>query len=433
VVAALALAALLQTPPVSADTLDGPPETATEAAAAEAAASVGARPEYRDPAEDDDVSFRPRLAPSALYSTNRGFGIGGGVGVSNLVGGGSDLAVDLRLQQHFQSVRAALYTGDPYDAPVYGFVSGTASTTNRRRFFGIGPFVARGGDPLLITHDAFDVEARVGAYPLGNSGLFVQPGLRFLYDYSGQISEASEGALTDLDATSQAAVTSVLGDDRYGLSAGLEVASDLRDWRPYPRAGTFASASARRFYALDGSGLRFNRYSLSGVGYLPIRGRTTIILQGFAAVTRSDDGDDGQPQTIPFYYLPVLDDRIATAYQQDRLTGRDVLAGGLGIRVPIRDFLGVYGIDALAIGFLGNAYQDVFDQFTPKVSFDPEAVPTAEGRALLRPALGLGLGIVNLDKERVVVGGLVGFAPGGFTVATVRVAYDLRDARPLFR
>ena len=426
-VALLALALLQTAPAAPADTLDRPPDPA----AAEATASGPAR-EYRDP-DDDGVSFRPRLAPSALYSTNRGVGIGGGVGISNLVGGGSDLTIDLRLQQHYQSARAALFTGDPYDAPLFGFVAATAETTNRRRFYGVGPFVPRDGDPLLLTHDAFDVEARVGAYPLGNSGLFLQPGLRFLYDYSGEINEDSESRPADFDSISAAAVTRVLGDDRYGLSVGLEVASDLRDWRSYPRAGAFASAEARRFYAVDGSGLRLNRYALSGVGYVPIRGRTTLILQGFAAVTRSDDGDDGEPQPIPFYYLPVLDDRIATAYQQDRLTGRDVLAGGLGLRVPIRDFLGVYGIDALAIGFLGNAYLNVFDQFTPKVAFSPDYVPTAEGRAPLRPALGLGLGIVNLDKERVVLGGLVGFAPGGFTVATIRVAYDLRDARPLFR
>ena len=168
--------------------------------------------------------------------------------------------------------------------------------------------------------------------------------------------------------------------------------------------------------------------------YLPIDGRTTLIARGVGAITRSDDGDgDGLSDAIPYFYLPTLDDRVAVAFKQERLTGRDIVAFGAGLRVPIVDLLGVYGIDALLMGYIGNAYDDVFEQFKPAISFSEQSVTDAEGRAALRPALGLGLGIINLDKERVVVGGLLGVGPGGITVATLRIAYDLRDARPLFR
>ena len=55
----------------------------------------------------------------------------------------------------------------------------------------------------------------------------------------------------------------------------------------------------------------------------------------------------------------------------------------------------------------------------------------AGGRSL--GLLALGLGLVNLDKETVVLGGLLGVGPDGVTLASLRIAYDLRDARALFR
>ncbi|MEL6616559.1 MAG: hypothetical protein AAFQ43_12525, partial [Bacteroidota bacterium] len=66
------------------------------------------------------------------------------------------------------------------------------------------------------------------------------------------------------------------------------------------------------------------------------------------------------------------------------------------------------------------------------VTFEDDAIPRG-GSVPFRPAVGFGLGIVNLDKERVVLGGLVGLSPEGLGLASLRIAYDLRDARPLFR
>lgn len=384
------------------------------------------------------VRVFPRLAPSALYSPNRGFGIGGGVGVANLIGAGSRLTADVTLQQRAQGVAVALVTGDPFDAPVYGLASASAVTTQRRRYYGLGPFTD-GDDEVYLNHDDAQLDARVGVYPLGHSGLLVQPGVRLLYDHLNGVDRRSPNRPEDVFTTaneqaSLVAVRSVEDEDRYGVSVGLEVASDLRDWRPYPRRGTYASVEARRFFSLDGSGLAYNRLAVSTLGYLPIRGRTTVIGRLNVVLTRGNDADgDGAEDPIPFYYLPTLDDRLAVAFQQDRLIGRDAAVGALGLRVPVVDFVGAYGIDALVMGFLGNVYDSLPDQFSPAVSFDVETAPGADGRAPLRPALGLGLGLVNLDKERVVLGALVGVGAGGVTLATLRIAYDLRDARPLFR
>lgn len=385
--------------------------------------------------EDDTtrsrVEIRPRLAPTALYSSSRGFGVAGGVSIRNAVLNRSEVAIDARLSQRYQSIGVSGFTNDRYDARVYGFGSAEASTTSRQRYYGVGPYTAE-ENKLYLDYTSFSAEGRVGWYPLGHTGLFLQPGARFLLDRLRDLEPAQEGAIERLRETDPASLDAVQSENvldrtRYGISLGLEAASDLRDWRAYPRKGTFVSAEVRRFYALDGTGLRFNRFSGTSLGYLPIAGRTALVGRSTAVLTRADGDAD-----IPFYYLPVLDARVLTAYPTDRFMGQDILALGGGIRFPIADFIGVYGVDALVMGYLGNVYDNVFDDFSPSVTFSPGAIER-DGGVPLRPALGLGLGIVNLDKERVVLGGLLGVSPEGITVASLRIAYDLRDAQPLFR
>ena len=380
-----------------------------------------------------EVRVRPRLSPSALYSANRGFGIGGGVAVDNLGWRGSQIGVDLAAQQHYLSAGATLFTADPYSARVFGALSANVATTNRRKFYGVGPFTS-GARALYLTLNEADVDAHLGVYPFNNTALLIQPGIRYLVDRTGRIREDSPATLESLSATSQAAVRPNIGDTRSGISAGIELTVDLRDWPSYPKRGVVVAGEARRFFGLDTEGLTFNRYALQTTGYLPLYGRTALIGSLTGVVTRQgDSNDDGVRDDIPYYYLPTLDERVAVAYQQERLTGRDVFAMGLGIRVPLVDFIGVYGIDAVAIGYLGNVYDDVFRQFSPSVGFGQDLTADPDGRASLRPALGLGLGLVNLDKERVVLGTLVGIGAGGVTVASLRIAYNLRDSRPLFR
>lgn len=398
-------------------------------------------PDAGDPGSVDDgtqedlgrLRVSPRLAPSALYSGNRGFGIGGGVAIANLGWRGSEIGVDLRAQQRYLSGGLTVYTGDPASAPVFGLFSVGASTTNRRQFYGVGPFTS-GNSPLFLSHSDLEAEARLGVYPLGNTALLVQPGVRYLADRTGGVRDDSPVTLDSLTLPSRAAVEPTLGETRTGLSVGVEVAHDLRDWPSYPRSGTLVSVEARRFFALDASELTFNRYTLQAAGYLPLHGRTTLIGSVTGILTRQGDADgDGAADAVPYFYLPTLDDRVAVAYRQDRLSARDVMAVGLGVRLPLADFIGYFGVDALVVGYLGNAYDDLFRQFSPRVSFSQNAPADSDGRAALRPALGIGIGVVDLDKERVIVGALVGIGAGGVTLAAIRIAYDLRDSRPLFR
>ncbi|HEX8299426.1 MAG TPA: hypothetical protein VF594_09735 [Rubricoccaceae bacterium] len=398
-------------------------------------------PDAGDPGSIDDgttgddgrLELSPRIAPSALYSANRGFGIGGGVLIRNAGWDGSEIGIDVRAQQRFLGAGVSVLTGDPYARRVFGSFTASASTTNRRQFFGVGPFTS-GSRALLLSHNEASADASLGVYPFGTTALLVQPSVRLLVDRSGGIRDDSPASLEDLSVASQNAVEPNLGETRTGLSAGLELTADVRDWAAYPRKGAVATVEARRFTGLDAEALTFTRVAATTTGYLPLYDRIVLIGTFTGIVTRQGDADgDGAADPIPYYYLPTLDERVAVAFQQDRLTGRDILAAGLGIRLPVYDFLGVYGIDAIAIGYLGNVYDDVFQQFSPSVGFGQDQTADPDGRASLRPALGLGLGIVNLDKERVVLGALVGVGAGGVTLASLRIAYNLRDSRPLFR
>ena len=128
-----------------------------------------------------------------------------------------------------------------------------------------------------------------------------------------------------------------------------------------------------------------------------------------------------------------MDDDLAVPFRPNRLTGRDVLAVGAGLRATVVDVYGLYGLDVSAMGYLGNAYDDVFDQLRPAVSFEPDGVLDGDGRAALRPGLGLGLGLVDLAEGRAVLAAQLGLGPGGVTLATLRVAYDLRNVGTRFR
>ena len=424
---ALLLGALLQAPASPADSADAPKRPRAEQGAP-------APPPGREPpraaaptANDRGRAGRVRPYVTPVYATNYGVGAGGGVAVGGLAGGGSEAALDLRVLTHAQSARATFVTGDPYAERVYGAVVAAASTTDRRQFLGLGPAGLAGGD-LFLSHDAASLEARLGVYPLGTTALLVQPSAQFRYDRSGGVA-AGDVALSALDPASQAAVRTAQAG-RYGLWGGVAVATDLRDSGRYPRSGTFAAVEARRFLALDGSDLQLNQLSGSAALYVPLGGRAAVVVRGVGAVTRSLDGDgDGRSDPIPFVYLPVLDDRLGAPFGPDRLTGRDVVAGGAGVRFPVFDAFGLYGLDATVMGYLGNAYHDGAAQFSPSVSFDDRVALGADGRAPLRPALGLGLSVVDLARERAVVGGAVGLTPAGLAVVSVRLAVDLRDVR----
>jgi hypothetical protein len=148
-------------------------------------------------------------------------------------------------------------------------------------------------------------------------------------------------------------------------------------------------------------------------------------LAGFG--TRADGG-----RTVPFYHLPVIDDRLVAGYGGYRLTGRDGLLASVEYRFPLFALLDIVGVDAAVHLHLGNTYDDLFRQFSPRVDFR-RRVEVRGGRVPLRPALGIGGRLVALPSERVYLDGMLGITPEGFGLAGLTFVHDIRTYRRAIR
>lgn len=417
--AAFLLGALLTGPGATASP---PPDTSL--------ATASPRPLAPADTTRPDVYLLPRFQPAALWSASRGFGIAGGIGIRNLGWARSEVEIAARLSQRFQSASVYLYTHDPYTTPLYGLVGGRVRTSSRQRYYGLGPTADR-DDRLNLDFASGQIEGRVGWYPLGHTGLLLQPGVRLLYDKLSDFEDADNDAMSLPDTT---LLSRLEGNSRYGISIGLEAGHDTRDRLVMTRRGLLAEVSLRRFYALDGTELRFNSAQVRVFGFYPLMGRRVVLFgRAVGAITRADDEIDNL--RLPFFYRPALDDALLPGYAGERFFGHDLVAAGAGLRFPLVDLFGRYAIDGLLMADVGSSYDDVTDQFKLAVSFaeDIGDVEETDGRVPLRPSLGVGFNLVNIDRDRAVVGALLGFSPEGFVLGGLQIVYDFRDLRPLFR
>jgi hypothetical protein len=406
------------------------PFTAASTRPTSLAAAAVAPPDTTRPAVEVELRFQP----AALYSASRGFGIGGGVGITNLGWAGSEVELAARLSQRFQSASAYLYTQDPYEASLYGLVGGRVRTSSVQRFYGLGPEADR-DDRLELDFTSAAVEGRVGWYPFGHTGLLVQPGVQLQWDHLSSFEDADDDPTTFPDEASIASLEAVEGEIRSGVFAGLEVSHDTRDRLVMTRRGILAEAAFHRFFSLDDvdpEGLQFNRFQARLFGFQPLMGRRVVLFgRAVAAVTRADDDPTGE--RLPFFYRPVLDGDLLSGYTGDRFFGRDLLAFGGGVRFPLVDLFGRYGIDGALVADLGSSYHDIADQFSPSVSFERDVTADEDGNFPLRPGAGFGISLVNLDRERDVAAILIGVSPEGVTLTGFQIVYDFRDLLPLFR
>ncbi|HYE95695.1 MAG TPA: hypothetical protein VD962_05765, partial [Rubricoccaceae bacterium] len=247
------------------------------------------------------------------------------------------------------------------------------------------------------------------------------------WDQLRGVEEDGDSALVHLDTMSLNHLNALLDESRTGVLVGAAVASDSRDNPWLPRRGFLAEVEAGRFFSLDGSGLQYNRVVGQLYGFAPA-GPVVLFGRAVAASVRAADGE-----MLPFYYLPILDKDLLTGFPSNRLFARDVLALSAGLRAPLAQVRGFYRIDGLLLGSLANAYDDLPDQFTPRVSFEEDVVVDEDGNVPLRPAAAVGLGLVNVRQHRMRFSFLMGFSPEGSLFSSYRVAFDLRDADALFR
>ena len=400
--------------------------------------------EIGDELTDGDVSeavedvrrwrVRPILSPSTFYSPSRGVGVGGGVAVDHVLSRGDHLQVEARLVQRLQGAFAEYVTADPQRARLYGLFGGAAWTTSRTRFAGHGPSSPADAE-LFLDRASAEAEARLGWSPGTPGRLLIEPVVRARYDRLRGYEETEPGELDEVTAEDLARLDAIRGQDRYGGEFGLIGVYDGRDLPTMPSRGVYLQGEAARFEALDGSGLGFTRVQALGYAFRPallrlpfIPDRGALFVRANGVVTREDGGD----APLPWVYLPTLDGDLLVGYPRSDYVGRDAVSVSAGARGVIGEAIGAFLFEGIAMATLGAAYDDVFAQFTPRVQFT-DARPAPGEAVPLKPSVSVGMNFRFIDRERALLGGLVGVGPGGVSLATLRLVYGLGDYRPRLR
>lgn len=364
------------------------------------------------------VDVTPRVNVFALYSGDYGLGLAGGVRATS---GGTVATLDGRLSQGWQGAALTVDTHDPATARAYGRLRGVASSVSRWRYHGVGSGTDADERVDLDLRSA-RLTAGVGVRPLATRAVTVRPEVGVRFDRLAPPTDAQQTELArGFSEASRVAVERSAGQTHTALSAGATAELDTRDRAEYPSAGTVVAVGAHHTVSADGRGLRLTRYDVRAAGFVPLGQR--VVLFGRASATVTDAGDD----FVPVYLLPTLDaDRLA-GFPDDRFRGRDLALVSVGARVPIIDAFGTFGVDATVTASAGNAYDDLFADASPTLSFGPPD----DGTAALRPVLGLGLALVNIPKGRVALGGTLGLGPEGTTLLAFRLATGLGDDLPV--
>lgn len=372
------------------------------------------------------LGLRPRIVPSAFWSPTRGLGVGGGVALQNVAGAGSELEAIAEVMQRYQRLRAAFFTDDPREAGRYGGLRLGYTTTSVRAFYGLGPRASR-SHKIVADYRRLEAELHLGWRPAGARGLLLQPTVRLLHERLPAFRDDRPGAFEHLDPASRASLLRAAAGPTTGLTYGLELALDGREWPGYGARGTLLQLTGRRYDGLGRDPFRYWSATASLFHVLPLSGRHALAGRAVLALTRSAGAE-----ALPFYALPVLDDAFLGAFSRYRFAGRDLLVLSAEYRFPLLGVLDWLVLDGAVQFHLANAYEDVFRQLAPGVSFARE--PGGEGaRTPLRPALALGGRIVNLDGGRILLGGVAGIAAEGLTFGSIHFAYGLGEARPLVR
>ena len=376
---------------------------------------------------------RPVFSPSTLYSPSKGVGIGGGVAVDGLLSRDDHVQVEARLAQRLQGVFAEYVTADPDRHRLFGLLGGAAWTTTRTRFVGHGPHSPADAE-LFLDRASAEAEARLGWAPGRAGRVLIEPLVRLRYDRLRGYEETQPGELVQIAPRDLERLNALRGEDRVGAEVGLIAVLDTRNIPTMPSRGVYAQAEVARFQALDASELGFTRVqalayafrpALLRLPFIPERGALFVRLNG--VVTRQG----GEPP-LPWVYLPNLDGDLLVGYPRSDFVGRDALSVSVGARGVIGEAIGAFLVEGVATAIVGAAYDDVFAEFTPRVRFS-QGRPAVGEAVPLRPSLGVGLNLRFIDRERPLLGALVGVGPGGISLASLRLVYGLGDYRPRLR
>jgi hypothetical protein len=186
--------------------------------------------------------------------------------------------------------------------------------------------------------------------------------------------------------------------------------------------------------ATDTTTLRFTRGHATVTMFHPVPFRIPFLPEPGAFFVRANVvvTRQGGEDPLPYMYLPDLDQDLLVGFPHRQFQGRDAASLAVGVRGVIVQAIGAFLVEGMAFGMVGAAYDDISSDFTPRVTFDPASVDPAD-RVPLRPSAAVGMNLHFIDRERPLVGVVLGAGPEGLTSASFRVVYPLRWYRPAIR
>lgn len=372
------------------------------------------------------VGVAPKI--DSFYSASRGIGAGAEVTIQHLGWDHSVLTLEATVMSRHGEYHAFFFSHEPRTARAYAGGGLSYTGTRGLTFYGLGPR-SHADDGVRLTARTVAVEARAGWYPLAAHRLALQPTVRLLHTNVRDGEEATEGALSRLDAASLASLDRALASPATGLEVGAALVYDVIDEPRYPRRGALLQAGVRRYVGLDDDPFGYVASALIAHVAVPVRGERTVFqARAIAHVMRPAGG--GQP--LPFFALQTVDTDLTGGFSRFRMVGRDVVSLSAGLRFPVLDLFNWVGAEGFMAVHAANAYDDVFTQLEQRLSLAKHLDRDGD-RAPLRLALTLGGHLVDLGEGRPVLSGQIGLSPEGFQLAGLAFTVDLRQRRPYVR
>ncbi len=374
----------------------------------------------QEAAPSEEVAVHPYFDIISLYKPSAGFGLGGGVEVTNLVRPGSRLKLDAYIAQHAGEYEVGFFPRDLFKEGVSGGASARYETNGRLAYYGIGPRTTK-NNRLFVETDEVALAGHVGLRR-GTTGVVATAGYR-----TGTLSSFEddvENAFSRLDATSAARIVRDEGQRVSGVSAGATAYLDRRDETEMPRRGVLLTAGGEGFADTEGTGFSFLRFHTSAAAHVPA-GNLTFVLRALALHTVPLDRD------LPLVLLPRLGHNVAVGPGSARFTGNDLLLLDVQVQHPVANLHPRYATDGFLILSAYNVYDNLFTDARLQPSWAEKFDDAA--RYPLRASFGAGLRAYTRESRKVVFTAAAGFSADGLAFSTLSFSFDPRRLRTPWR
>lgn len=362
-----------------------------------------------------------RVYPGAFWSSTMGVGLGIGYAFSGITGGSSSLLLVAKPSMRRGIYEASYFSRYPYRGRPYFGASVYYEDNGRTRYYGLGPFTSA-RQRVFVEDRFFEARFTAGQY-FRRRHLLIQPVAELTYAVVDSFQDDHENAFARQSLAAQERLLWSEETRPEEVYAAFGVEAGWYFVRRPVRAGSSVQATLVRVGSLTNRDPGFWRASTVLLVDEPLGARRFLARVAFETLLDTHD-------RIPYYMLPKMGGRLLPGYARDRFRANTTLAANAGLIQPLFGLTGVAGADLVVLVGLGNVYDDLSEQFTPRVSFARDL--SREQSAALRPSAAAGFRLFAGERPLEVTV-LVGMSPERTSLLTFRLHRDIRFRQGLLR